>query len=352
MAADVFGFYTVVAMGLFTVLSIIIGYALLNAAVVNVARGSAYYTYTRIIDAVGGAMNTATSSITNLNIYPRYVIFSAYFESEDEIYYDVIEGLRMFSYGINQNQLNMFKENYNSVTGTSYSNEGDPLREELKKCVKDQCICFGEMESRLNLSSEFLNPLACVDICWGEYPAEYGSAINSTILSTPAIRPNVLINAANTIVSTNHPSSKCGKCAQYMASDKYKVLLFQGLSAITINIDEGHTNFDNYKYLWEFSKATKFSFIPNIIECQSMSKLAEDTGKVITGAPHLFMFGNETINQGIFALLTPSSQDSVLIKILSFNYVQDYPVNRQRSYVETSFIKAEKNKDSIIFGAE
>ncbi|MDD5499796.1 MAG: hypothetical protein PHT91_02895, partial [Candidatus Nanoarchaeia archaeon] len=294
MAADVFGFYTIVAMGLFTVLSIIIGYALLNTAVVNVARGSAYYTYTRITESISLAMLHSSSSATNLNVYPRYLIFSAYFEDEQDIYYNVVEGLRMFSYGINHNHLTHFNRERASITGNSYSNMNDPLREELKKCVKDQCICFGEMEEKLNLAPEYFKPLACVDICWGEFPDDYSDAI--TYYENIYFLPYALVNAANNHISSMHPQSKCAQCANFMNNaNNYDILDFQGLGAVvTKSFSSGGLNSQNYAKLEEFSRATKFSFVPNIIECVTMTELANPSMKTVGNAPHLFVFSNQT----------------------------------------------------------
>lgn len=348
MAADVFSFYTVTAMGLFTVLSIIVGYLLLNNAIVSSSRGSAYYAYTRISDSISNSMYSGVSSISNINLYRRYVLFSAYFNSEDDINYDVMEGFKIFSYGINEENFNgqILKDINKSSTGYSYSNSQDENRKELKKCVGDVCLCFGEMEVPLKLEPEYFNPLACVDICWGEYPGEYPSFLTKDL-------SRISINIANEQVSTNHPASKCSECVNYMKStNNYFRLKYQGLNSIVTKYTPSEDNSYNYLSLEEFSRITKFSFIPNVIECRTMTELASKSGKKASNnAPHLFLLEFNSTSKGLFTLITPES-NNLLVKILSLEYSYDNINVMNESVVKTSFIKIESLNDDSIFGAD
>ncbi|MDD4354127.1 MAG: hypothetical protein PHN56_06765 [Candidatus Nanoarchaeia archaeon] len=351
MAADVFAFYTTVSMGLFTVLSIIVGYLLLNNAIISTSRGSAYYVYTRISDSISNAMYSGVSSMTNINLYKKYIIFSAYFESKETLYYKEMEGLKLFSYGINQDDANsqILKDINKSVTGDSYSNENKILRKELEKCIGDVCLCFGEVEVPLKLEFDYFTPLACVDVCWGEYPNEYPLYVTNEL-------QRVTLKNANEKISTDYPESSCNTCVTYMNSaNDYSLLQNQGFNAIVTKYQTSQFNSVNYLYLKEFSEATKFSFIPNIIECRTMSELSAKSGKTFLDSkiPHLFVFEVNSEQKGLFTILTPKSEN-LLFKILSLEYNSEYEFNDREnltiSVVKTSFIKSEPLKDDSIFG--
>ena len=348
MAADVFGFYTIVAMGLFTVLSIILGYVLMSSAVVNAARGSAYYAYTRISEAIGNSMYSGTSSVVNINLYPKYVIFSAYFDSLEDLEYNTMEGMKMFSYGVNQDEYNqILRDIVASATGYSYSNANDPLRVELNKCVGDVCLCFGEMESALKLEPEYYKPLACADICWGEFPGEYTNYVSARSDDKPR---EILLSANTHFSQGSYSSSKCAACVNYVNNGNYNIYTSQGYNVILTGYTDGN-NINKFSTLRDFSHATKYSFIPNVIECRTMDEIASASGKrMADNSPHLFFFEATSQQKGLFSLLNVDDE-ALIIKVLSLEYVEESITNRLKSVVKTSFIKAEPlSQDTIIGG--
>ncbi|MFA5333758.1 MAG: hypothetical protein WC376_04655 [Candidatus Nanoarchaeia archaeon] len=342
MAADVFGTYLVLSMGLFTVASIIIGYFLLNSAVINAARSSAYYAYIRIAEGLSSSIKSSSSSITNINIYPKYLIFSAYFRSENQIYYNTPDGLKVFFYGIPRNDIDMFTDIKNSIQ-SSYSNEGMPSRQELKKCVGQPCLCFAELDVELNLAPDYFKPLACIDICWGENVAEYNTEINYADFSEEV---KTIVNKLNNQMPFYN--SKCKACRDYVNSINYKLLQSKDYSVLVTDFDPHLSNKLNLDRLADFSEKTKFSFLTNIIECKSFNELIDSSGKSMDSL--VFVFNNLTDN-GTFALM--NANYNTIFKLISFDYNNnDQPINPTISYTMNSLIKSEKLKNDIIFGGQ
>ena len=121
MAADVFGTYLILAMGLFTVSSLIIGYFLLNNSVISCGKEALTHLFKNARNAqLINKVRFFNSNQPEFKFKIHY--FSAYFTSEYDIYYDIIDGLRMFMYGIPRNDLSMLKDIMNSAQ-YSFSNE-------------------------------------------------------------------------------------------------------------------------------------------------------------------------------------------------------------------------------------
>lgn len=337
MAADVFGTYLILAMGLFTVSSLIIGYFLLNNSVIGAARGSAYYSYSRIMEVISSSIKSDSSTATNLNLNSRYVIFSAYFTSENHIYYDIIDGLRVFMYGIPRDDIKLLNDIIDSAQ-YSYSNEGLTSTQELKKCAGQPCICLAELDSELILSPEYFKPLACVDICFGEDTAKYLNLLNTYTGDDKTPKAKILY--ANQHMDT----PRCKKCADFMANQNNYGLQDYGLyQVIGTPFNPNLNNTLNLATLKEFSDSTKFSFLQNIIECKGFDEIIKDSGKQNLNYADSFMFvyGTNDENRGVFALMNP--KESFLFKLFGLEQIDN---NSQPPavirYSQTTNIRAEK----------
>jgi hypothetical protein len=344
MAADVFGTYLVLSMGLFTVASIIMGYFLLNNAVVNAARGSAYYTYIRLSEAISSSITSSSSSITNVNIYPKYMIFSAYFLSENQIYYNTPDGLKSFLYGIPRDDKDTFIEIKNSIQ-SSYSNEGMPSRDELKKCVGQPCLCFAELDTELKLEPKYFSPLACVDICFGENVEEYIAKIGYSSNFSQGFPKEIISDVNSQMATASNP--KCKACVDYINSANYKLIQNDDYSVLASDFNKNLNNDLNLENLAEFSQKTKFSFLNDIIECKSFNELIDASGKSMDSLA--FVFSNSTQN-GIFILM--NANYNAIFKLISLEYTQNAQINPSKSYSMTSLVKSEKLKNDIIFGGQ
>jgi hypothetical protein len=285
--------------------------------------------------------------MSNINIYPKYVIFSAYFSSLEELDYEIMKGMRVFSYGVNHDN---FRQILNDIiasgTGESYVNTNADSRIELTKCVGDACLCFGEMEASLNLDPEYLKPLACADICWGEEPGEYPLKLKEM----DSLTPRSALLAANQYIAGLNPLGKCAECFNYMNSDKYSDFSSQGFTFLVANnFNNAYTNELNMERLREFSEATKFSFVPNIIECRTMDEITSSSDKNMANpsSSHLFFFGTDDNKEGLFLLLN-TPLDSITFKIFSLEHEHDSSMTK--SVIKTSFLRAEKASSDFLGG--
>jgi len=337
MAADVFGTYLILAMGLFTVSSLIIGYFFLNNSVIGAARGSAYYSYSRIMEVISSSIKSDSSTATNLNLNSRYVIFSAYFTSENHIYYDIIDGLRVFMYGIPRDDTKLLNDIINSAQ-YSYSNEGLISTQKLKKCAGQPCICLAELDSELKLSPEYFKPLACADICFGEDTAKYLNLFNSYTGDDKTPKAKILY--ANQQMGT----VRCKKCVDFIANqDNYELQDYGLYQVIVTPFNPNLNNTLNLAKLKEFSDSTKFSFIQNIVECKGFDEIIKDSGKQnLNYADSLmFIYGANNENKGVFVLMNP--KESFLFKLFGLEQIDN---NSQPPavirYLQTTNIRAEK----------
>jgi hypothetical protein len=351
MAADVFGTYLVVSMGLFTVTSIIIGYFLLNSAVVNAARGSAYYTYIRLAEGISSSIKSSSSSVTNLNIYPKYLIFSAYFKSEDDIYYNTQDGINLFMYGIPRDDRDMFMDIKDSIQ-SSYNNKGMPSRQELSKCVGLPCLCIADLDSELVLTPDHFNPIACVDICWGENITGYNNLIESSsfYISENGL-PHKIISDANTKMVTQsnlNVNTKCRACVEYINTGDYSIIDNKNYAVMVTPFNLNLNNVKNLAKLANFSEKTKFSFLTNIIECTSFKDLIEESGNDPDSLAFVF---NDLVGNGTFVFM--KVKENSILKLISFEYTAlPSSINPTKSYTMTSLVKCDKLKNDAIFGGQ
>lgn len=365
MAADVTGFLAVVMMALATLTAIIGGYLLLNTAVSNIARGSSYYTYLRISDSISNSFRSGSASATNLFLSPQYVIFTASFDNEEQIPYYAFDGQKMNHITVNFDKKNeLYEQIVMSSSGLAVFNSDVTNRNELQKCAHDTCICLGEMTSTLSLEEEYLTPGACVEICWGEdlhnYPDTEGyTNYDSCLLGDESESPREAYTACNTQAASRSKNVNCRRCVNFMKDYDDKFVLFEeeGYKVLGLEVDDiEDTNLDNVEYLQDFSLATKYSFIPNIIECKSMSELSLTAGKnsyCNAGppiAPYLFNYINSTGHSGIFAIMGVNAEysDGVLFKLFNIDYFQDETIKPSTCYSATTFITTEERSSEEV----
>jgi len=348
MSADVTGFLTVVMMGLTTMIAIIGGYLLLNSAVNNIVRENAYYTFTWIADTISNSMQSSSASATNLHLTPKYVIFTAYFPSEYDVPYFAFDGQRMNHIAVNQEDKGFFRTIKESSSGDSVYNEGVPSREELLKCVNDACICIGEMTTYLSLEPSHLIPGACVEICWGENTPDYDACLTDNYNSYST--PRELMQECNDELASDSDNVMCKKCVDYMNhyDSKLTFLNEEGYNVLMIDVaDIGSSNAVNYNKLSDFSTSTKYSFIPVIIECKSMSELALSAGRnsyCTQNKPYLFNYvSSDEENRGIMGVLSVDSayEDGLIFKLINVDYYQDATIQPSTCYAYNSFVKTE-----------
>jgi hypothetical protein len=337
MAADTVGFLTVVAMGLFTVFSIIGGYLLLNTAVTSIARQNSYYTFVRVCDTISDSMQSTSASATNLVLSPQYVIFSAYASDYTDFIYPIFDGQRLNHIAVNHEDYVLFDEILESSTGQSIlSTELPTNRQELLKCVDDVCLCIGEMTTYLLIEDEFLIPNACVEICWGENTQDYDSCLFENY--NTEIPPRELMNFCNNELANDNNNALCQECVEYMNDyeDNFQVAQETGFNVLVTNFETlTSPNSENIAYLQDFTEATKYSFIPYVIECNSMYDLAISAARNgycgSSQSPYLFNFLGEDEELGIFTILTTNqvnttsiNNNDLLIGLLNIEYNQLY----------------------------
>ncbi len=358
MSADVVGFLSVVAMGLFTVFAIIGGYLLLNTAVTNLAHESAYYTFIRMSEVFSDAIQSTSSSATNMQFNPRYVIFTAYFDNPVEIPYYVFEGQRFNSIVVNQDSKDLMEEVILSSTGDYLFNEGSPARAQLVNCVGDVCLCIGEMTTFLRVEEDYLTPGACSEICWGESLKNYATgSCNYDNCMTNSFSsystPRDLMTACNNQVSgdTCSLNTNCISCVDFMNDyiNNFVLAEEEGYNVLSLRLDDPDAaNSVNSEYLHSFSSATKYAFVDNIIECRSMAAIASSGGRNSYcggNAPYLFKYYPEEGEQGLFTVITTNQESgnyNVLMELLNVDYEQDDPISPDKCYLFNSFIQSEK----------
>ncbi|MBN1923314.1 MAG: hypothetical protein JW791_00965 [Nanoarchaeota archaeon] len=325
MAADALGFLAVVAMGIFTVFAILGGYLLLNTAVTNLAKESAYYSYLRITEVITDSMQNTYSTAAKLQFNPTYVVFSAYFKDDSQIPYYVFEGQRFNNVAVNLDDTDFFEQIISSSTGQSSFNQGVANREELRKCVGDACVCISEMTTFLLVEPEYFIPNACVEICWGENPADYDNCLNNmdNDANYPSSgAPREIMKFCNDKLNTaDNPA--CQNCVTYMNdyANKLELVSGDGYNILRIKTGSGNNGVTSDK-LNDFSKAHKFSFVGNVIECRAMGDLARSAGKnpYCKNKPYNF---NVTLDNsaGIFSILTTSKLENS--EILNYNTIME-----------------------------
>jgi hypothetical protein len=375
MAAEVTGFLAVVFMALATMTAIVGGYLLLNVAVSNIAKMSSYYTFLRVSDAISTSFKAGSSSATNLFLSPQYVLFTAYFTTEDYIPYFAFDGQRMNHIVINHGgptapqtgTPSLFEQVRSSSTGLAINNKDVTNRIELSKCARDACICIGEMTSFLDLRPEYFIPGACVEICWGEdlenYPdtegfTNYDSCLNNPSNYNTYTTPRALYKYCNNQAASRGKNTMCQDCVDFMNAynNKFELKEEKGYTVLMIKIgDPEDPNINNVGKLEQFSNAAKFSFIPQIIECKSMGELAETSGRnayCSTGpppAPYLFNYISRRGDEGIFGIMTVSVDEDyesgVLFKLINIDYFQDEVINPSTCYSANTFIKTEEGEE-------
>lgn len=361
MPADVVAFLTTLSMALFTILSVLAGYLLLNSAVTNVARESSYYTFTRVANIISDSFASSQSSATNLYFTPKYVIFFAYFSDKSNVPFYAYDGIHLNDVAVNldagNDAYNLYSDIIASSTSLKILNDNFATRLALQEnCVDDVCVCIGEVNSYLLLENPYLNPNACVEVCWGEYPDGYDTCLGG--YNPRYTAPATIMTNCNKAVSDAHPGSACQSCVTYMNDSTKKFLVHgNGYDLLVLNTSLSNTNDINYRVLEDFSQKTKYSFITNVIDCKKLSDLALEAGRNgycnirasdLKPISHLFNYLNAT-SSGVIAMISTStinylgqkSPNNILFKLFNVNYYQNNPASPTQCYIYPSFINAE-----------
>lgn len=365
MAADVTALFTIIALALFTLTSIIAGYLLLNTAVTSVARESTYYTYTRLCDTIGNSISSSSASTTNARLSPKYVLFFAKFSDETEIFFDEFDGQRLNDIAVNMEDLSFFNDIRLSSSGNSYSNRDFTSREFLKECIDETCFCIGEVNSALILEQEYFDANACVNICWGDDVEAYDSCLTNNIAQYTT--PRELMEHCNQIVSEIETAEDCSECVEFISGGQLSVANGNGYDIMVINSDLNNNNDINSQLLEDFSEATKYSFLSNVIECRPISEMAINAGRagycsdssilVTSDFNDLNIYSNVAYsyeeNEGILAMISSTqsigndytgytlSDNTINFNLFTFEYYQNNQINPQICQVYPSFINAE-----------
>lgn len=349
MGADSTSFLTVLSMGLFTVLSIVIGYIMLNSAVGDQVSKSAYYGYSRFVGlmesafASGGTTTTGSASMSNVYFYPKYVIFMAYFDDILDIEYYSYEGQRLNDVAVNDDSNTLFDQiiKSSSLDRPVLQSVNNERRNELLKCIGQSCVCFGQMTTNLFVEKEYLVPNACVDICWGDDPTNYRECVKGK--SEEGFSPREAMQSCNNEISLLEDNLNCKNCVDYMNKYDSNLNIKSGnnFNVLTINVESGvNKNSDNYVKLKEFSKNTKFSFIPQIIECVPLNSISVNPD--CDGAPYLMKFDGD-----LFTIFTTSkiidgemNISQVLFDLFTLNYKQNDLFFPDSCYLSNEYIKS------------
>ncbi len=356
-------FLTIFTIALFTTTSIIVTTFFLSSSVSTISKDSAYLTYYSLSNLMSQAIKSGSATMTNKYMGPNYVIFTAYFDDDDEIPFYEFDGLDMNSVAVNLNDNKLFSQIVSSSTGRNYLNKGMDYRQELEKCVGEPCLCIGEVETGVLLDRDYLVPNSCVDICWGEYPQEYQQCAATTYGT-----PREIMSQCNNEISNSHQDSLCHKCVSYM--NRYDSL-FKVVREGNINIlvlrrpmadgaKEGNvgtqygsisTNEEDAEALMEMSNAMKFSFLKNVLSCTPMSEIGSSSGKSqycnpTTNSPYLLYYDN----LGLVTMMSTSylSDDGkiempvILIKLVDARYSADDIFEPDRCIVKISSIDGEE----------
>ena len=342
-----FAFLMTASIALFTVFSIIFGYMLLQNAVQSVAEQSSYYTYVSILDTMQNSMTTDHASATKLHFAPRYVLFFAGFEKIEDIYFFEPDAPLLFDVTTKNNNCEFFNRIKAASSGIGgLWNEGLPDRKELEKCVGETCFCIAEVNNFLLLNKDYFMADTCYPMCWGTDAGMYGECLSDNPCSSDN-HPVDIINACNQQVADNNEGSLCANCVNYL-NDMYsegsvfhggseldydprfgelvadsgysglKVIDENKYSVLVLDNDDYNSatlpNRESFELLKEFSKATKFAFASDIIECRPLSGLGgaggsesgycynDNQGKYI---PYL-MYYLSSYDSGIFTILSTS----------------------------------------------
>ena len=344
MGADSTSFLTVLSMGLFTVLSIVVGYIMLNSAIGDQVAKSAYYGFSRFVGLMESAFEKNSASMADVYFYPQYVIFMAYFGNIEDIEYYSFEGQRLNDIAVNQDSNLLFDQiiKSSSLDTQVLQSVNDEKRKELIKCVGQSCICFGQMNSFLFVEEEYIVPNACVDICWGENPTSYRSCVAGKTGEPKTIMRTCNNEAKNNDGMNGFSSPKCRECVEFMENSNNFVVKDGGeYNILTLKVSQGvNKNSDTYLKLKDFSTKTKFSFIPVVIECVTLESIAESSK--CGGAPHLMKYGNE-----LFSIFTTSKiqgdiqkSNHVLFDLFTLNYEQNDLFSPDTCYLSNDYIKS------------
>lgn len=360
MTADVTAFLTILSMALFTILSIVGGYLLLNTAVTNIARESSYYTYTRLEDLLAQSFSSGSSGSTNMYLTGRFVLFFAKFSSSSEIPFYAYDGVHLSNVAVNlegNDGRRIFEDIRDSSTGQRIYNDNVKSREELSKCVGDVCLCIGEMNSFLSLAPEYFKPNACVEICWGEDPSKYDACLNNPANQILLANPKQLMSTCNDYVKQNVPSGACARCLNYINSaNNLYTSRDTGYELLILPIRLNLTNEEPLAKLEEFSESTKYSFISIIIECTKLSDIAESVAKNRYCysksnqelVPYYLGYYNSTGTSGVLSIISAAALEgtkpvarNVLFKLFNIDYEQNSAINPTQCYSYPSFITSE-----------
>ncbi len=317
MGATPFGFLMTASIALFTVFSIIFGYMLLQNAIISIAEQSSYYTYVSIIDTMQRAMDEDHAGASKLRLIPRYALFFASFDNEDDIYFFEPDSTGYLETTTKGNECNLFNRLKTTSSGKTVYNEGLEIREELTNCVGETCFCIAELSAFLVLDKEEFMADTCYKLCWGDDITLYDDCLNPEEGSikdnfcSSSEPPVDIINECNERVADKHPDGQCAACVNYLNKTYEKGEQRIGLTEVEmepgfgkLTTEGGHPGLrvvnqdfysvlllDNedadivekknkagYELLKEFSEATKFAFASEVIECRPLSGFGTISG--------------------------------------------------------------------------